>query len=146
MVGGGGGESILNLLTKNLAKNTIYEEDENEQQPTFEQNHNQRNTNQQQQQPNRNSNQQAMLSNRSDNQLNRSGNFTGNLSPNDFGFVPFLRTNEFLNPAHAGSPVPPSRESSAVKKDRERARQVNSIEMKNPSPQKTSLSYKFKYF
>ena len=45
-------------------------------------------------------------------------------SVNNGGFVPFMRTNEFLDPAHAASPVPPSRESSAVKRDREKARQV----------------------
>ena len=42
----------------------------------------------------------------------------------NMGFVPFLRTDEFLDPAHATSPVPPSRESTATKRDRDRARQV----------------------
>jgi hypothetical protein len=88
-------------LTKNLAKNTIYEEDEN----LHESNNN--------------------TTQRQINQLNLNLN-TANQSLNDLnGFVPFMRTNEFLNPAHAGSPVPPSRESSAVKKERERARQVS---------------------
>lgn len=41
------------------------------------------------------------------------------------GYVPFMRTNEILDPIHACSPVPPSRESSATKRDREKARQVS---------------------
>lgn len=119
---GGGGESMLNLLTKNLARNTIYEEDENE-----GMNHHHHHQNQNhgqafltQQAPIRNpppppqQHQQPMSSNRSE-------------LENEFGFVPFMRTNEFLNPAHAGSPIPPSRESSAVKREREKARQVKSI-------------------
>ena len=89
-----GQESILNLLTKNLAANTIYEEDED------------------------------LYNSRQKNKTNR---ILSNLDDGDnsnFGFVPFMRTNEFLDPAHAASPVPPSRESSAVKKEREKARQV----------------------
>jgi hypothetical protein len=122
--GGGGGESILNLLTKNLAKNTIYEEDEDRSMmdlpPPAQDNHNRTHHNRNQQQQ-----QQLLLSNRSDNNNNNNPNFNFELNPNDFGFVPFLRTNEFLNPAHAGSPVPPSRENSAQKRERERARQVS---------------------
>jgi hypothetical protein len=89
-----GQESILNLLTKNLASNTIYEEDED------------------------------LYNSR---QKKKSNKILSNLDDGDnsnFGFVPFMRTNEFLDPVHAASPVPPSRESSAVKREREKARQV----------------------
>jgi hypothetical protein len=40
------------------------------------------------------------------------------------GFVPFTRTDEVLNPAHATSPCPPSRESTATKFNRDKARKV----------------------
>lgn len=90
-------ESILNLLTKNLAANPIYEEDED-----------------------------MFLNNR-----NANDNYDLKLNNNSYssfgenrGFVPFMRTNEVLDPVHAGSPVPPSRETSAAKRDREKARQV----------------------
>lgn len=89
-------ESILNLLTKNLASNPIYEEDED----MYLKNNN-----------NKPSYAGARGSNSSLSELNS-------------GFVPFMRTNEVLDPVHAGSPVPPSRETSAIKRDREKARQV----------------------
>jgi hypothetical protein len=96
-------ESIMNLLTKNLATNTIYEEDEdmylNNQKSNKNHPSNHRSTN---------------------NQLSSSYEDMNHQN----GFVPFMRTNEFLDPTHAGSPVPPSRESSAIKRDREKARQV----------------------
>lgn len=90
-------ESILNLLTKNLASNPIYEEDED-----------------------------LYLNNQNKNVHKRQVN-NSNLDDgySNRGFVPFLRTNEVLDPVHAGSPIPPSRESTAVKRDREKARQVS---------------------
>lgn len=97
-------ESILNLLNRNLAKNTIYEEDED-----------------------------AYLRKKSFASNNRDRRAENNYSPEIMldelstsprGFVPFMRTNEFLDPAHSDSPVPPSRESSAVKRSRDKARQV----------------------
>ena len=94
-------ESIMNLLNRNVAKNTIYEEDED----------------------------QYLRSNRNN---GRHGMKTSGRSSPGFddlgsptGFVPFLRTHEVLDPAHSDSPVPPSRESSAVKRSRDKARQVS---------------------
>jgi len=104
-------ESVLNLLTKNLAANTIYEEDEDRyssHHDPYLQNKNLFNGG--------NNNNNRLLTNRS------------NSSRDDIeyknGFVPFMRTNEFLDPVHATSPIPPSRETSAIKRDREKARQV----------------------
>jgi hypothetical protein len=97
-------ESIMNLLTKNLASNTIYEEDEDMYLNNQKSNH-------------KNHTSHNRLSN---NQLSSSYEDLNHQN----GFVPFMRTNEFLDPTHAGSPVPPSRESSAIKRDREKARQV----------------------
>jgi hypothetical protein len=115
-------ESIFNLLGKNLAANTIYEEDEENQTNHHRQNY------QKHQATNFNSNvneptqrNQSQVSN----QQNHIKNVNSRLDDySDTGFVPFMRTNEFLDPTHAGSPIPPSRESSAVKENREKARQV----------------------
>lgn len=113
------GESILNLLNKNLATNTIYEEDEDQFATNQNVNRytNRGNINLPQQTHRQVSDQQK--SNKNSNSNNSSLDLDG-----QNGFVPFMRTNEFLDPKHAGSPVPPSRESSAVKRDREKARQV----------------------
>lgn len=103
-------ESIMNLLTKNLAANPIYEEDEDKYLTT-------RNTN---------VNTEANLnySNNNNNNLKSGSNSSLEELHSGRGFVPFMRTNEILDPVHAGSPVPPSRESSAIKRNREKARQV----------------------
>ena len=106
------GESIMNLLTKNISNNVIYEDDEDRYLKPRE--------------PQRNINKQSY-----DFEPVATARFSRNdhdLRVDDMGspvgFVPFMRTNEFLDPAHAGSPVPPSRESSAVKQDREKARRA----------------------
>jgi hypothetical protein len=96
-------ESIMNLLTKNLAANPIYEEDED----MF-------------------LNKEAKPNENYDLQL-RNGSLSSFGDNSNRGFVPFMRTNEVLDPVHAGSPVPPSRESSAIKQNRDKARQVNKI-------------------
>ena len=108
-------ESIMNLLTKNLSKNIIYEDDEDKYLKAAPQMDSQRNR--KPQQPNKYDS-QMMMSNRNESSLRIED--VG--SP--VGFVPFMRTNEFLDPAHAASPIPPSRESSAIKHDREKARKV----------------------
>jgi hypothetical protein len=96
------GESILNLIPRhgaNRAIKTLYEVDEDELNDIKEKGvlrHNQ---------------QRISYSNERD-------------SDSSLSFVPFMRTNEFLNPAHAASPVPPSRESTATKQERDKARQV----------------------
>lgn len=92
-------ESILNLLSKNLANNPIYEEDED----LYLNDHHR--------------------INKSDSKV--IDNFYNNEDNSNYGFIPFMRTHEILDPIHAGSPVPPSRESSATKRDREKARQVS---------------------
>ncbi|CAF0907856.1 unnamed protein product [Brachionus calyciflorus] len=105
-------ESIMNLLTKNLASNPIYEEDED-----------------------------MFLK-----ETKPKGNYDLQLKNSSFssfgdsnrGFVPFMRTNEVLDPVHAGSPVPPSRESSAIKRDREKARQAY---IQNMKPSDYGFSY-----
>ncbi|RNA02956.1 hypothetical protein BpHYR1_045010 [Brachionus plicatilis] len=97
-------ESIMNLLGKNLAKTPIYEEDED---LYLHQNY---------------------PSKIADLNIKDPSFFNGEENSSR-GFVPFMRTNEILDPVHAGSPVPPSRESSAVKRDRERARQMCKIEI-----------------
>ncbi len=103
------GESILNLLTKkNLSNNVIYEDDEDTYlRPAQSINQGGRNLG-------------ASRFSRNERDDLRVEDMGG--SP--MGFVPFMRTDEFLDPAHAGSPVPPSRESSAMKQDREKARQA----------------------
>lgn len=100
-------ENVMALLNKNLGKSVIYEEDED-----------------------RNSINQEFFNNNivSYNNNNKSNGLKpAKLSDSrelENGFVPFMRTNEFLDPAHATSPIPPSRETSAIKRDREKARQV----------------------
>ena len=109
-------ESIMNLLTKNLSKNIIYEDDEDKYLKAPPPMDSQRNR--KTHQPNKYDSQMMMMSNRNESSLRIED--VG--SP--VGFVPFMRTNEFLDPAHAASPIPPSRESSAIKHDREKARKV----------------------
>jgi hypothetical protein len=108
-------ESIFNLLGKNLAANTIYEEDEVSGDVYAKPPHH-------------------LQSNNNYNQSHRSQHVAAAAAPknvnssfddyNNSGFVPFMRTNEFLDPTHAESPIPPSRESSAIKQNRDKARQV----------------------
>ena len=121
-------ESIFNLLGKNLAANTIYEEEEE----THPNQHRQTNQKHQINNYNQSSNEaintvrsQAQSQHHFNQPQLKNVNSTSSLD--DYlnnGFVPFMRTNEFLDPTHAGSPIPPSRESSAVKENREKARQV----------------------
>ena len=111
------GESIMNLLNKNLKNNTIYEDEEDRSVshgPTNDyrgtQNHKQiRDFDQA----------PASRYSRADNDMR----IEDIGSP--LGFVPFMRTDEFLDPAHAASPIPPSRETSAIKQEREKARSVS---------------------
>ena len=117
-------ESIFNLLGKNLAANTIYEEDEDSYANPHRQLQNNGKkasitTSQQNHHPTPQMPQQQQQLFQSPKNVNSSLDDYSNI-----GFVPFMRTNEFLDPTHAGSPVPPSRESSAVKENREKARQV----------------------
>ena len=113
-------ESIFNLLGKNLAANTIYEEDEDQ-----TNHHRQQNQRNQANNFNQNEPTQRNQSQVSNHQQQHNKNVNSGLEDfSDTGFVPFMRTNEFLDPTHAGSPIPPSRESSAVKENREKARQV----------------------
>lgn len=113
-------ESIMNLLTKNLAnkKSIIYEDDEDRYLKPAPNSHRQlQNLKEPPKQAYTEPPQsQRFLSNDNDMRLEDIG------SP--LGFVPFMRTDEFLNPAHAASPIPPSREASAVKNEREKARNV----------------------
>jgi hypothetical protein len=102
-------ESIMNLLTRNLANNPIYEEEEDAYLNAQRKLKHSTQANKQQQQA-------KVLANLHSSSME-------DLSIKN-GFVPFMRTDEFLNPAHATSPVPPSRESSAIKREREKARQV----------------------
>ena len=92
-------ESVLGLLNKNLATNTIYEEDEDKANQFYKPKQNRQ-------------------------EDNKSNMINSARSDFENGFVPFMRTNEFLDPVHATSPIPPSRETSAIKRDREKARQV----------------------
>jgi len=97
-------ESVLSLINKkNFATNTIYEDEEDRY--SYKQT------------PKNSVPNGKLLTNRSNSSRDDS-DFNKN------GFVPFMRTNEFLDPVHAKSPIPPSRESSAIKRDREKARQV----------------------
>ena len=115
-------ESIMNLLTKNLAnKNSIiYEDDEDRYLKPAPNSHRQLQHIKEppKQTYNEQPQSQRFLSNENDLRLEDIGG-----SP--LGFVPFMRTDEFLNPAHAASPIPPSREASAVKNEREKARNVS---------------------
>lgn len=109
-------ESIMKLLTKNLAANPIMEEDED---LYINNNNNNRNT--------RGNDEDENTRNERPTNLNKSNSSSiEDMLMSNRGYVPFLRTNEILDPVHAGSPVPPSRESSAIKKGRDRARQVSS--------------------
>lgn len=93
-------ESIMNLLNKNLSKDPIYEQDED----LYLNNNYSSNI--------------VNLNIKDQDLMNADENYS-------HGYVPFMRTNEILDPIHACSPVPPSRESSAIKRDREKARQVS---------------------
>jgi hypothetical protein len=115
-------ESILNLLTKNLASNPIYEEDEDQYV-----NNNTTNKNNGRREDPQDLN-EANNTNKNTNYLSKSNSSSiEDLLLSNRGYVPFMRTNDLLDPVHAGSPVPSSRESSAVKKSREKARQVRRV-------------------
>jgi hypothetical protein len=111
--GGPKQESIMNLLNNhNLRNKPIYEDDFNDYEDDNDDgygNHRRTKTNTQR---------------RLKSQSKRNIDFDPSGKNSNMGFVPFLRTDEFLDPAHATSPVPPSRESTATKRDRDRARQV----------------------
>ena len=119
------GESILNLLNKNLANNTIYEEDEDQfaANPNMNRYTHRGNAGGGHLVPQQ-SNRQVSEPQKTNKNSNSNNSSLDEAAFGQNGFVPFMRTNEFLDPKHAGSPVPPSRESSAVKRDREKARQV----------------------
>lgn len=98
-------ESIMNLLNnRNLATKTIYEEEDDNDELNDRNRHKTTNT------------QRRLMRHGSDENTGKNSNM---------GFVPFMRTDEFLDPAHATSPCPPSRESTATRRDREKARQVS---------------------
>jgi len=105
------GESILNLLTKkNLSNNVIYEDDEDRYLRPVDNSERGRN--------------QGQMGVSRFSRTEREDMRVEDMGGSPMGFVPFMRTDEFLDPAHAASPVPPSRESSAIKQDREKARQA----------------------
>ena len=97
-------ESIMNLLQNhNLRNKPIYEEEDED-----DHRYNRTKTN----------TQRRLKQSRQQDDYNTGKN-------SNMGFVPFMRTDEFLDPAHATSPCPPSRESTATKRDRDKARQVS---------------------
>jgi hypothetical protein len=102
-------ESIMNLLNnRNLRNKPIYEEDnDNDNDDLYNKNRAKTNTQRRLKQSRQNDDDSGKNSN--------------------MGFVPFMRTDEFLDPAHAASPVPASRESTATNRNREKARQVGSF-------------------
>lgn len=105
-------ESIMKLITKNLASNPIYEEEED----NFINNNVE--------------NPEGNAKNEINENINLSNVYNSNSSSledlllSNRGYVPFMRTNEILDPVHAASPIPPSRESSAIKRSRDKARKV----------------------
>lgn len=123
------GESIMNLLNKNLTNNVIYEDEEDRYMRHGPTNAPLTDYNNRGGQSNHNHGKQirefdqppTSRYSRTDNDMR----IEDIGSP--LGFVPFMRTDEFLDPAHAASPVPPSRETSAIKNDREKARNVSFV-------------------
>jgi hypothetical protein len=104
-------ESVMKLISKNLASNPIYEEDED-----LYINKNVDNS----EEAGKNEGLRNKINENNSNSSSIEDLFVANR-----GYVPFMRTNEILDPVHAASPIPPSRETSAIKKGREKARQVN---------------------
>lgn len=114
----------MNLLNKNLTKNVIYEDDEDKYLK-----------------PSRNQNRELndhLRSSRDQNDMR-----VEDLGGSPLGFVPFMRTDEFLDPAHAGSPIPPSRESSAIKQERDKARKAY---YKNQNPGNFGMNHQSNFY